>query len=131
MRDVRVPSQNKRPVIVLVDEESTFRQAVSRHLQEASLEVVEAADSDAAQRLLESSAAVDALVIDAHLPGKMDGFELAAMARRRWPDLAVVMMSGHSDATSGPVPPGGEFVAKPYLTTHLVPTLNRLLGRGS
>jgi len=29
------------------------------------------------------------------------------------------------------VPPGGEFVAKPYLTTHLVPTLNRLLGRGS
>jgi DNA-binding NtrC family response regulator len=50
--------------------------------------------------------------------------------RKRWPDLAVVMVSGHSDATSGPIPEAGEFIAKPYLPTHLVPTLNRLIGRG-
>jgi DNA-binding response OmpR family regulator len=118
-------------MILLVDEEPTIRRAVARHLQEASFEVVEAADSDEARGLLEGSAAVHALVVDAHLPGKVDGFEFAAIARKRWPELAVVMMSGHSDDTSGPVPPGGEFVAKPYLTTHLVPTLNRLLGRGS
>ncbi len=124
-----MPSQEQRPVIVLVDEEPTIRQAVVRLLQEASFEVVEAADSDGAQRLLEQAPNVHALVIDAHLPGKIDGFELAGLARKRWPNLAVVMMSGHSDATSGPVPPGGEFVAKPYLTTHLVPTLTRLLGR--
>jgi DNA-binding NtrC family response regulator len=126
-----VPAREQRPVIVLVDEEPTIRQALARLLEEASFEVVEAADSDRARRLLERAPAVHALVIDAHLPGKIDGFELAGLARKRWPDLAVVMMSGHSDATSGPVPPGGEFVAKPYLPTHLVPTLNRLLGRES
>jgi DNA-binding NtrC family response regulator len=125
-----VPSQDQSPMIVLVDEESTIRQATARYLREASFEVVEAADSDEALKHLETAPAVHGLVTDAHLPGRIDGHELAGLARKRWPDLAVVMMSGHSDATSGPVPPGAEFVAKPYLTTHLVPTLNRLLGRG-
>jgi DNA-binding NtrC family response regulator len=124
-----VPSQDQPPVIVLVDEETTIRQATASHLREASFEVVEAADSDEALRHLEASPEVHGLVTDAHLPGRIDGHELAGLARKRWPDLVVVMMSGHSDATSGPVPPGGEFVAKPYVTTHLVPTLNRLLGR--
>jgi DNA-binding NtrC family response regulator len=126
-----VPSQNKSLVIVLVDEEPTIRQATARYLREASFEVVEAADSDEALKHLETAPSVHGLVTDAHLPGRIDGHELASLARERWPDLAVVMMSGHSDATSGPVPPGGEFVAKPYVTTHLVPSLNRLLGRGS
>ncbi len=122
-------SQQQSPVIVLVDEEPTIRQATARHLQEAQFEVLEATDSDAALTLLEKRSAVHALVTDAHLPGRIDGFELAGRARERWPELAVVMMSGHSDATSGPVPDGAEFVAKPYLSTHLVPALNRLLGR--
>ena len=124
-------SQSQHPVIVLVDEEPTIRQATARHLREAFFDVMEAADSDEALKHLGSSSKVHALVTDAHLPGKIDGHELAGLTRKRWPDLAVVIMSGHSDATSGPVPPGAEFVAKPYVTTHLVPTLNRLLGRGS
>ncbi len=124
-----MPSDKQRPVIVLVDEEPSIRQAIVRHLQEAPFQVVEATDSDEALKLLERHAPVQGLVTDAHLPGSIDGFELAAMACKRWPDLAVVMMSGHSDATSGPVPTGAEFIAKPYLSTHLVPTLNRLLGR--
>ena len=56
----------------------------------------------------------------------MDGFELAEVARSRWPHIAVVMMSGHSDASSGPVPTGAEFISKPYLLSHLVPTLRRM-----
>lgn len=125
-----MPSQDQSPVIVLVDEEPTIRQATASHLREASFAVVEAADSGEALRHLETSSLVHGLVTDAHLPGRVDGHELAVLAREHWPDLAVVVISGHSDHTSGPVPPGGEFVAKPYLTTHLVPTLNRLLGRG-
>jgi len=51
---------------------------------------------------------------------------LAEVARSRWPHIAVVMMSGHSDASSGPVPTGAEFISKPYLLSHLVPTLRRM-----
>jgi DNA-binding response OmpR family regulator len=128
----QVPSSPQQsPVILLVEEEPSIRQALVRHLHEAGFEVLEATDSDAALAQLQNRPAVHALLTDAHVPGKIDGFELAEQARRRWPDLAVVMMSGHSDASSGPVPAGAEFVAKPYLTTHLVPALNRLLGRAS
>jgi FixJ family two-component response regulator len=67
------------------------------------------------------------IVTDAHVPGRVDGFELAGTVRRRWPAVAVVMMSGHSDAASGPVPDGGVFVAKPYVLSHLVSALNRLI----
>jgi DNA-binding NtrC family response regulator len=121
--------QQKHPVIVLVEEETTERQAIARYLREAGFGVVEAEDSDAAMALLEQRSDVHGVVTDAHVPGKIDGFELAGLVRKRWPTIAVIMMSGHSDATSGPVPEGGEFVAKPYLTSHLAPTLHRLIGR--
>jgi hypothetical protein len=39
----------------------------------------------------------------------------------------VIMMSGHSDASSGPIPEGGTFIAKQYLLDHLAPILKRLL----
>jgi hypothetical protein len=37
------------------------------------------------------------------------------------------MMSGHSDASSGPIPEGADFIAKPYLFEHLAHTLHRLI----
>jgi DNA-binding response OmpR family regulator len=119
----------KHPMIVLVEEETTVRQAIARHLQDAGFAVVEATDSDMAMTILEQRPDVQGLVTDAHVPGKIDGFELAGLVRKRWPTVAVVMMSGHSDPSSGPVPEGGEFIAKPYLLSHLAPALDRLIGR--
>jgi DNA-binding response OmpR family regulator len=117
-----------KPVILLVEEEASERQAIARHLEESGFVVVEADDSDKALAFLEGRSGVRGIVTDAHVPGRIDGFELAGMVRRRWPAVAVVMMSGHSDAVSGPVPDGGAFVAKPYVLSRLVPALNRLLG---
>jgi DNA-binding NtrC family response regulator len=79
--------------------------------------------------ILQARSEVQALVTNAHLPGKIDGFELARVVRERWPEIRVIMMSGHSDASSGPIPEDGVFIAKPYLFEHLVPTLARSLGR--
>ena len=119
----------KHPVIVLVEEETTERKAIAHHLQDAGFAVVEATDTDEAMTSLEQRSDVQGLVTDAHVPGNIDGFELAGLVRKRWPTIAVVMMSGHSDPSSGPVPEGGEFIAKPYLLSHLAPTLDRLIGR--
>ena len=120
--------QRKDPMIVLVEEEPSEREPIARHLREHGFAVEAVDDSDRALALLEKRSDIAGLVTDAHVPGKIDGFELAALARKRWPELAVVMISGHSDASSGPVPEGGDFVSKPYLFSHLVPALNRLMG---
>jgi DNA-binding NtrC family response regulator len=118
-------------MILLVDEEATIRAAVADHLRDAGFDVMEAEDTDAAMAFLEGRESLQGLVTDAHVPGRIDGFELAGAVRERWPALAVIMMSGHSDEVAGPVPDGAEFIAKPYLQNHLVPVLNRLLGRAS
>ncbi len=120
---------DERALIVLLEEEASQRQAIARYLDEAGFAVIEAEDSDSAIAALEGRSDVHGLVTDAHVPGGIDGFELAGLVRKRWPAIAVVLMSGHSDASSGPVPEGGEFIAKPYLFSHLAPTLERLIRR--
>lgn len=126
-------ASNKRrhPLILLVEEEEAERQAIAHYLEDAGYEVMEAVDTDRALALLESRSDLRGVVTDAHVPGKIDGYELAARVRRHWPDKAVVMMSGHSDSTSGPLPEGSEFVVKPYLQSRLGPALDRLLGRSA
>jgi DNA-binding NtrC family response regulator len=117
---------DERIVVLLLEEETMEREAFSEYLERAGYAVLGACDCDEALSVLEERPDVRALVTDAHVPGCMDGFELAEVARTRWPHLAVVMMSGHSDATSGPIPEGAEFIGKPYLLSQLAPTLRRM-----
>lgn len=122
-------SSRDRLVVLVVEEETTERVVLVEHLAEGGYEPLEAADTDEALSALEANANVRAIVTDAHVPGKIDGYELARLVREQRPEIATIMTSGHSDATSGPVPEGGEFIAKPYLLEHLLPTLQRMLQR--
>ena len=113
------------PAVLVVEEETHQREAIVAHLEAAGFAVLGVESTDEALSLLARRPLL-ALVTDAHLPGSIDGFALAQAARDRFADLPVVMMSGHSDASSGPLPEGAAFVAKPYLLEHLVPTLRRM-----
>jgi DNA-binding NtrC family response regulator len=117
-----------RPVILLTEEDTSQRKDIARYLDETGFSVIEAGDSGTAMNILETRSAVQGFVTNAHLPGRIDGFELARIVRERWPSIAVIMMSGHSDPSTGPVPEGAEFIAKPYLLEHLAPTLRRMIG---
>ena len=122
-------SSRDRPVVLIVEEETTERVVLVEHLAEGGYGTLEASDSDEALSALASHADVRAILTDAHVPGKIDGYELARLVREQRPEIATIMTSGHSDATSGPIPEGGEFIAKPYLLEHLLPTLQRMLQR--
>ena len=122
-----MPSSSSRPVVLLLEEDSTQRSAIAEHLGEGGFEVAEAADSDRALAVLEKRSDIRAVVTDAHVPGAVDGYAFAQMVRERWPEVATIMCSGHSDASSGPVPEGGAFIAKPYLFERLLPTLQDLM----
>jgi DNA-binding NtrC family response regulator len=116
-----------RALVLLVEEELFEREDIGRYLREAEFDVVDVADSDAAMATLKTRPEIQAVVTDAHVPGRIDGFAFAKLVRERWPHIAVIMMSGHSDASSGPIPDGGEFVAKAYLLEHLAPMLRRMI----
>jgi DNA-binding NtrC family response regulator len=127
MDATRNEGHDNRPQILLVEEETHEREALREHLAQAGYAVRCAENSDDALALLAATSSIAGIVTDAHVPGRIDGFELAALVRKEHPHLAVVMTSGHSDSSSGPVPDGALFIGKPNLLEYLVPALHRLI----
>ena len=85
--------------------------------------MVECADAAAAELVLASTGPdLRALVTDVELGGEMSGVELAQYAKRQYPGLNVVMVSGH-----GPphVPHDTHFLMKPYEPQQLLDAVLR------
>jgi DNA-binding NtrC family response regulator len=105
--------------IALVVEDDPFQRAfLADLLKEEGLEVVECPSAEAAELVLVATGTeLRALVTDVNLAGGMSGVELAQYAKRKFPRLNVVMVSGH-----GPpyVPQDTRFLMKPYLPDELL-----------
>ena len=79
---------NEPPIIVVVEDDASMRQALERILQAGGFTAVSFASGEAA---LEADAAADCLVLDIHLPG-MSGFELyrrLALAGKALPGIFI------------------------------------------
>lgn len=84
--------------ILMVEDDPAFAEALDRGLRAARFEVVVAANSLAALRLLETDQRVDMLLTDIKMPdGHPHGIALSLMARRQRPALPVIFMSGYPD----------------------------------
>jgi DNA-binding response OmpR family regulator len=79
--------------ILIVDDESSIRLTLSALLKRAGFEVTSAENGPEAVALLERQA-FELLLVDLKMPG-MDGMQVVAAARRRQPDLAIIVLTGH------------------------------------
>lgn len=79
--------------VLVVDDDELVREATVGNVADLGHHVLEAADADAALRIIDDGAAVDVLFADVRLPGK-DGRQLAREARQRRPTLKVILTSG-------------------------------------
>jgi DNA-binding NtrC family response regulator len=86
-------------------------------LKEEGLEVVECASAEAAAVLVATGPELRALITDVNLAGDMSGLELAQYAKRKFPRMNVVMISGRSVPY---VPHGARFLMKPYLPKEML-----------
>ncbi len=75
------------PMVLVVEEETHERVAIREYLDGVGYEVLEAEDTGEALSLLQQRSDLQALVTDAHVPGQIDGFELAQVVRERWPQI--------------------------------------------
>lgn len=106
------------PTILVVEDEVLIRLLICDELRDAGLRVVEAANADEAFAYLRAEGGVDLLFTDIHMPGSMDGIELARRARANFPTLPVILTSGHlmpHEVTSG-LP----LITKPYSIAKVV-----------
>jgi CheY-like chemotaxis protein len=84
--------------VLVVDDEAEVCVLLARTLTRAGYEVLTAQTGEAGLALLDAGP-VDCLVVDKMLPG-MHGGEVMAAARRRFPGLPVVLISGHPEPFS-------------------------------
>jgi DNA-binding response OmpR family regulator len=110
--------------VLVVEDDTEVRDLVGAALAAGGLRLLSAADVDEAERLL-SCHAPALLVTDLRL-GSGSGAALATEARRRHPDLPVLIISGQPELGHGLAPPV-EVLAKPFALPALVSAARRLL----
>ena len=118
--------------ILVVEDAPAVRRYVVRSLLKLGYRVLEARDGPSALLALDGSERIDLLLTDIVMPGGLLGLELAAEARKRRPDLAVLLMTGHADElTVRRTPDGPPILAKPFGRKRLAEAVRTVLGTRS
>lgn len=96
--------------ILVVEDEPLIRCDMAQMLSELDVVVIEAASADEAWEVLKRGERVDLVFSDIHTPGALNGAELARKINEDYPDLAVVLASGHPGIAEMPA----RVLRKPY-----------------
>jgi two-component system, response regulator PdtaR len=115
-----------RGTILIVEDEVLERMAIADRLRQASYEVVEAGNAREALEILRHNADVKLIVSDIGMPGSIDGLGLARLAKSEYPDIKVVLASGHL-ASIDWVEHDGYF-RKPYDARDVIKHIKTLIG---
>lgn len=116
------------PLILVVDDDASFRASICRVLQRGAYRTLQAESAEEALELLESELP-DLVLSDVQMPG-MGGLELLQTVRERHPTLPMVMMSGMNsiDVAVKSVQAGAlDFLEKPCSPERLEVTLANAL----
>ena len=115
--------------VLVVDDDPPVREITATMLRTMGLDVLEAGSGGAALELLDGRAdGIDLMVIDFAMPG-MNGAELAAAARKKWPDLPVLFVTGYADLTAIASVSEDRIVQKPFRGGELQRKISLLLAR--
>lgn len=119
-----------RPHILLVEDDKILRFLIMDALSEFDVEVIECASADAALVQLETFAESNSLALmmtDIRMPGHLDGFELAQIVWQRWPEIPVILNSGHRLVSDHQLPKHSIFMAKPWTLDQLFQAVTKQL----
>jgi CheY-like chemotaxis protein len=116
--------------VLVVEDEDVVRAFSVETLREMGLDVIEASDGASALSLLDDHTDVRMLFADLGLPGGMDGRQLADEARRRRPDIKVLLTTGYTQNAvihEGRLDAGVNLLAKPFTYEALAARVKEIL----
>lgn len=102
---------------LVVDDDPQVRRALVRVLQASGIKAMEAADGRAALEVLAAVGEVPLVISDIYMPG-MDGLSLLREVQRRYPDTAVILLTGVAEVATAveSLQQGAvDYLAKPVL----------------
>ena len=107
--------------IVLVDDEAAFRDTIARRLGKRNIEVFQAAGGAECLEIMKTQSP-DVVVSDVKMPG-MDGMELLKILKEKYPDVEVMLLTGHActaDGVAGIKDGAFDYLCKPVEFEHLL-----------
>jgi DNA-binding NtrC family response regulator len=113
--------------VLVVEDDKTLRLLITDALSALPIEVFACSSADLALCVLEHAQPIDLVLADIHTPGQLDGWGLAQIVWGRWPDLPVVLTSGHPISSSTRLPSHSTFIGKPWAVKTLVDTVQARL----
>jgi DNA-binding NtrC family response regulator len=90
------------PSILLVDDEASFVETLSKRIAKRELKVSSAYSGQGALDTLKAgggTSTVDVVILDVKMPG-MDGLETLAAIKQKYPNMEVIMLTGHATVES-------------------------------
>jgi DNA-binding NtrC family response regulator len=121
---------NALPVVLVVDDEDTICQVVTRYLKDEGIVCITAHSGEAALAQLRTHPSPDLFIVDVRLPG-MSGPEFVVEAHRIRPGTAVLHISGYFEPMLQENYCLGDrtaFLPKPFGYEQLITAVRQLLG---
>jgi len=115
-------------VVLFVEDEPLVRESMIPELEDAGFEVVTAENGDEASCILRQMGRIDFLLTDIRMPGRINGWDLAAMARDRHPKMPIIYMSAFAPQQDSRIE-GSLFIAKPYRIGAVLNAIEELKSR--
>lgn len=116
-------------LILVVEDEPIIREFVCEMLQLEGFATVAVEDADKAlDELNARSAEFHLLLTDIRMPGSMDGAGLANFSHDKWPQLPILVMSGHETPESSGVVHPVTFLRKPWTIGQMLDGVDKALG---
>jgi DNA-binding response OmpR family regulator len=119
--------------VLLVEDEPAIRELLQEDLTDAGLCVVHAPSAEEGLEVAANdNSAPRVLVTDVNLGPGMDGVALVEEAQRRWPMVAIVVMTGEErNLARLPEELRRRCLVKPFNPPRLVDAVNSLMGRSA
>jgi len=106
--------------ILIVEDEVLSSEYLEFVLEDAGYEAIPASDAEEAITVLEHRDDIHLVVTDINLPGVLNGLQLAALVRDRWPSINIIVVTGYSAPTSEEIPSGSPFIPKPFSAQKMI-----------
>jgi two-component system, response regulator PdtaR len=107
-------------LVLVVENELLLSLDISDALKDEGYDVLAVSNADEAIQVLETRDDIPTIFTDIDLPGSMDGLQLAAAVRDRWPPLNIIVTTGMRAVRRDDMPARSLFIAKPYRSAEVL-----------
>lgn len=112
---------------LVVEDDDILRFLMTEAVAHLGHEVTECATADDALKLLGKGQRWSLVITDVRMPGHIDGIGLAKAIWSQYPELPVIIVSGHTQLAPGFLPANARFIRKPCTLEVLSRTMKELL----